>query len=173
MLSFDEPTHTYRWNGRIVPSVTQILAPLEDFERVPWDVLEAARQFGSHVHQAVHLHILGQLDWQALDPALAPYVRAADKFLASVKADISDAEVRLYSEASRYAGTCDLVAIWKVRTRTRRTLLDWKATAAFPPSAGPQTAAYARAYEECNRQLIEAIERIIEARGGRLMGDRG
>ena len=30
-LTFDEATHTYRFNGNVVPGVTSILSPLTDF----------------------------------------------------------------------------------------------------------------------------------------------
>ena len=46
MLTFDEPSHTYRWQGQVVRSVTQYLERLHSFAGVPVDVLEAAKKRG-------------------------------------------------------------------------------------------------------------------------------
>ena len=80
-LDFNAEAHEYRLDGQLVPSVTQVLAVLEDFEGVPWHLLEAARKFGQHVHEACALMVRGELDWASLDPALVPYVEAAQRFI--------------------------------------------------------------------------------------------
>ena len=45
MLTFDPVKHEYRDGDRVIPSVTQILAPLSDFSFVDADVLSAAQEF--------------------------------------------------------------------------------------------------------------------------------
>lgn len=59
---FDEATHTYRWQGRVVPSVTQCLeaAGLSDYSGVPPDVLAAAQWRGQEVHRFARLLWEGQ-----------------------------------------------------------------------------------------------------------------
>lgn len=147
-MIFDEETHTYWQDGKEVPSVTSILAPLENFENVPWDKLQAAAEFGRHVHLAVDYLIKGVLDWDSLDEALVPYVKAADVWLAQTNPKIIASEFRVYNERMRYAGTLDLLCELRVRTKTWIHVIDWKSSASLPKAVGPQTAAYDRAYRE-------------------------
>jgi hypothetical protein len=148
MISFEEETHTYRdEHGNIVPGVTRILKPLEDFEHVPQDVLAAAADLGTKVHKAVEWHIAGTLDWKSLDPHLAPYVKAADKWLAQVKPDILATELLLHNDKLGYAGLADIVFQYRKRKRYYLAIGDWKTSVTLPKTVGPQTAAYAGAYE--------------------------
>lgn len=75
-LSFNEATHCYELDGRVVPSVTQIIKPLVDFSMVPVDTLERARAYGVAVHKAVELEIAGTLDYSTLDEGLFPPLEA-------------------------------------------------------------------------------------------------
>lgn len=143
MLEFDADTHTYTLNGQRLPSVTQVLAPLNDFSMVPPDVLEAAREFGSHVHEACDLFNRDLLDWSSLDPPLVPYVEAWQKFLDESGAVPIASEVRVVHAQYGYAGSPDVVLAWGKRT----AIPDIKATAVVPPTVGPQTAAYAKAWQ--------------------------
>lgn len=142
-VEFDKQTHTYKLNGRRIPSVTQVLAPLEDFSRVPHDVLEAARLFGQHVHEACDLFNRGELDWLSLDPALVPYVESWRKFINDTGAVVIASEMRLVHPTLGYAGTPDVILAWGNRT----VLPDLKSTATVPHTVGAQTAAYAKAYQ--------------------------
>ena len=45
-LTFDEAAHEYRLDGRRLPSVTQLLAPLVDYSKVPRETLERAQALG-------------------------------------------------------------------------------------------------------------------------------
>lgn len=142
-LEFDSETHTYTLNGERVPSVTQVLAPLEDYSMVPRDVLEAARIFGQHVHEACDLFDRDELDWSSLDPELVPYVEAWAQFLEQSGAVVIASEVRVAHEQLGYAGSPDKVLAWGKRL----VIPDLKATAVVPPTVGLQTAAYAKAYQ--------------------------
>lgn len=143
-LGFDEPTHAYTLNGRRVPSVTQILDPLQMLEGIPWDVLEAARIFGNHVHLGCHLYNLGSLDWDSLDTFLASYIRGYVKFLQETSFLVLASEERVASVRCGYAGTLDLRGI----LNKRKWIVDIKSTATLPRTVGPQTAAYEHAYNE-------------------------
>jgi hypothetical protein len=143
-LEFDAATHTYTLRGTVLPSVTEVLRPLETFAHVPTDALEWARGRGSTVHEAMALLARDDLDWQSVDPDFAPYVRAGAKFLTDSDVTILGSELRVYSERLRCAGTLDLVVQW----RTRPALLDFKATAQVPATVGPQTAGYEHLYRE-------------------------
>lgn len=142
-LEFEKASHVYRLDGRVVPSVTQILQPLNDFSMVNPGVLEAAREFGNHVHQACHLDDMEMLDWSELDPALVPYVTAWRAFLTDSGAVVIASEQPLAHSTLGYAGTPDRVLSWKKSI----VIPDLKATALVPRSVGPQTAGYAAAYK--------------------------
>lgn len=142
-LHFDAETHTYTLDGRRLPSVTEVLAPLIDYSRVPQDVLEAARVFGSHVHKACDLFNRDELDFDSLDPALVPYVSAWKQFLEDTGAVVIASETPVFHDQLGYAGTPDVVLAWG----NRIVIPDLKSTAVVPPTVGPQTAAYAKAYQ--------------------------
>lgn len=142
MLEFDAPTHTYRWHGVVVPSVTQVLEQLTDFSMVPRDVLERKRQIGTWVHKAIELDLADDLDENSIGDEWRGYFNGWRKFRAESGFVASSSEQLLYSEKHRYAGTSDLIgSLPKVET----ALVDAKCTAILYPTVGPQTAAYAEA----------------------------
>jgi len=141
-LEFDQPTHVYRLDGRVVPSVTQVLDPLLELDGIPRAVLEAARIFGTHVHEACHLMVRGELDWARLDPELVPYVEGACKFLKDSGFTVIASELRVASAKLGCAGTLDLAGV----LHRSECICDWKSTAVMPPTVGPQTAAYEEFY---------------------------
>lgn len=140
MLQFDAASHTYSLNGTRLVSVTQVLDRYMDFEGVPLAALEGARVRGQLVHEAANLLVRGELDWTSLDPQLEPYIRGAQRFLDESGIVVISSEERVYSETLGVAGTLDIIG----EMRRRRWLIDWKATAAFPVTVGPQTAGYDR-----------------------------
>ncbi len=148
-LQFDEATHTYTLDGKVLPSVTQVLDCLVDWRHVDPAVLEAAAQFGSHVHQAVDLWNRGVLDEENLDPALRPWLDSWKRFLADTGATVVASEARLACRLPGYAGTADLI----VKLGGRICLIDIK-TGAVPRTVGPQLAAYMHAWNEANPNLI-------------------
>lgn len=142
-LEFDPATHTYRLDGRVVPSVTQILDLLEDWSGVAPEVLEAARDFGSNVHAACHLYNQDALDWSSLDPSLVPYVEGWARFLDDSGAVVILSEHQVVHRELGYAGTLDVMAEW---SSARQALIDIK-SGQLPRTVGPQTAAYSQAYD--------------------------
>lgn len=144
-LTFDETAHEYRLEGQPVPSVTQVLQLIDSFEGVPLDVLEAAREFGQHVHHAVELDSKGELDEDSLDPALAEYVAGWRKFLSDREATVLASEARVCDPRLRYAGTLDSL----VSIGGKTWLIDVKSGAIPTGTVGPQTAAYLHALHAC------------------------
>lgn len=140
-LTFDADTHTYRFDGVVVPGVTTILKPLTDFSAVPPHVLDAASAFGTAVHLACELDDVGTLDEDQLDPALAPYLDAWRKFSAEHAVQWDQIEQRVYHPTMRYAGTLDRFG----RVDGDLTVVDIKSSVQLYPSVGPQLAAYANA----------------------------
>jgi hypothetical protein len=144
MLSFEEQEHVYQWDGKVVPSVTQILTPINNLDGIPPHILEHARERGVAVHKACELFDFGQLDESTLDPVLVPYLEAWKMFLHTWGAEVELAEHRMFHQGKSYAGTVDRIirAKKKARRFERRYLADIKATFAHVESVGPQTAGY-------------------------------
>lgn len=136
-IDFDAATHTYRVAGIVRPSVTQILHPIHNFDHVDPDVLERARQFGTHVHAATDLFDRGILDEDNLDLPLVPYLEAYKTFLLETGFVVTHSEERVYNPRQKYCGTLDRRGTWKGST----WLLDFK-SGAVPRSVGLQTAGY-------------------------------
>ena len=141
-LEFDEPTHTYRVDGRVVPSVTTILKPLVDFGFVKAEVLEAKRELGRAVHRVCELHDLGRLDPRSVHEKVGGYYAGYLKFLRDYAPKWEGIEERVYHPRFNYCGTLDR----RGRLEGFRAILDVKATVALSPVTGLQTAAYAEAY---------------------------
>ena len=148
-LIFNEELHRYTVNGVIVPSVTTILSGvgIPDLRFVDKDVLKKACLFGTAAHLACELSDLGELDEDSLDQNLRPML---DQWQAIRKIFVQPGfevliEKRIYSALHRYAGTLDRAYV----NREKRSLaiVDLK-TGAKTPSAGPQTAAYAKLVAE-------------------------
>lgn len=143
MLTFDAAKHEYRFAGVVVPSVTQILRPMMDLDHVDADLLRRASDFGTAVHRACELHDLGQLDEDALDPELMPYLAGWKKFMSDCSCDWEWVERRMFHPTMRFAGTVDRIG----KVNRDRAILDIKTGSSLMPSVGPQTAAYAFACE--------------------------
>lgn len=143
MIEFDPDTHTYRVDGAVVPSVTQILAPLHDFAGIPADVLDNAADRGTAVHKATELYDLELLDEESLDDEVAAYLEGYRRFRADTGFEPERVETRVHSARYGYAGTLDRTG----RLGRRKVLIDIK-SGAQSPVTGPQTAAYQQALEE-------------------------
>ena len=162
MLNFDAPTHTYRWNGVVVPSVTQVLEDVGiiDYSYIPWGTREMALERGRFVHEATHLDDLGDLDEGALDEELLPYLMAWRRFRLDSGIVLDKVEERGYHPQFGYAGTLD-------RTGTVQGSCGWGAavevlldikTSQAPAWARYQTAAYAAFYPDPRRYRRMAVE---------------
>lgn len=148
-LTFEAEGHMYRYKGQVVPSVTQILEPLQYLQGVPWEILEAAREFGVHVHLACHLWNSGELDEETLDPALAPYLADWKQFLSETGFFLTGSESRVFNKLHKYAGTADAFGNWKGTT----WVLDIK-SGVVPSTVGAQLAAYQQAASDRPRRRL-------------------
>lgn len=143
MLTFDPEPHIYRWNGRRIPSVTQVLEPLFDWSSVPAKVLERKRQIGVAVHSAIHMELTGGVDMASIDPSCVPYFDAWRRFRDDCHFEPVLIEFRVVSaelgERYRFAGTLDE---WGP-LQGDPALIDWKTCMQLHTDAvGAQTAAY-------------------------------
>lgn len=144
MLTFDDASHTYFWNGKRVPGVTSILQALHNFNGVPADVLEAAQDRGTAVHLCCEYLDKGVLDEGSIDPAIAGYVDAWRLFTAEMRPQWTHIEQQVYHPVMRYAGTVDRVGV----LNGKEYVLDIKTSIASHPVWGLQTAAYANAMDK-------------------------
>jgi hypothetical protein len=153
-LTFSSVGHVYKFDGRVVPSVTQVLAPLErSFEYVDPDYLERAREFGQHVHKAIELFNLGELDEVALDPALVPYLEQWKKFIFDTGFEVTENEQAVYHTQLKYAGRLDVRGLM----RKRLYLIDLK-SGAVPKTCQLQCAGYVLASEHGARIRRAALQ---------------
>jgi hypothetical protein len=151
-FEFIEETHTYICEGRIVPSVTQVLdaCGLVCYDHIPKAILDHKAEIGQAAHAACHYLDEGELEWESLDPEVEPYVRAWQKFRSEAPFQHELVEHRGIAQADgmTFGFTLD-------RTGTfdgRPVLLEIKCTANVEISWGPQTAAYELA--QCKRDGI-------------------
>lgn len=153
MLTFNAERHEYRWNGQIVPSVTQVLDPLSDYSMVPSAILERKKQIGTAVHIAIDLDIKGELDESTIHPAWEGYFSGWRKFKEQSGFVVESSEQYVFSEKYRFAGTLDLVGMLP----SGPALIDTKTTAILMPTVGPQTAAYAEGVQKprINRYALQ------------------
>jgi len=129
-------------DGRAVWGTTDVISAAgcgADFSTVPPRVLEAAIARGNAVHAAVHLLAEGDLDRATVDPSIAGYIAAYEKFVADTEYTPIVAEVPMYCPTYEYAGIPDQLG-W---LGARRIIFDLKT--AFSLHPGPvalQLAAY-------------------------------
>lgn len=111
-LKFEESNHRYTVNGKIIPSVTQIISAvgLYEFDYVSKQTLAVAAERGRFVHSIIEYYEKGTLDESSIDPDLRGYFDAylAAKSSGQLPANRPTAiEERGYSEKYMYAGTID------------------------------------------------------------------
>lgn len=138
MLTFNEDTHEYFWDGDIVPySVTGILKAAGLIGGTYYT--EYSRTRGSYVHEATQFLDEGCLDWDSIDQAIEPYVMAYERFKTESKFVPEHIEKRVYCPAYQYAGTLDRTG----DLNGQDILLDIKTSEGSPKAWwGPQLSGY-------------------------------
>lgn len=137
-LTRDEASHTYSYQGRVVPSVTQILKPLQDFSRVPPDVLRAKGLLGTAVHAACEFDDDGCLDEASVHEKVQPYLAAYRKWRHEAGASVLENESFVYHQTLGYAGQLDRIVL----ISGRKWLVDLKTSFSYSPTWRLQTAGY-------------------------------
>ena len=124
--------HIYRYDGKIIPGVTKILSVLGDYSFVK----DEARQFGTVVHDTLHLYDIDDLG--SYNPYMESYIRAWEGFKQDHHVRIIHSNLKMYSRIHKFAGEADKIAMvgdsWAV--------IDIK-TGKPAPYVGLQLAAYA------------------------------
>jgi hypothetical protein len=135
-VDFDEATHTYRVDGRLLPHVTEILQPLYNWEHVDPDVLDRKCALGRAVHRATELDDLGRLKESSLSAEVGGYLESWRKFRRDTGYTPILIEHKVVHKVMGFAGTLDRETVEYVD--------DLKA-GVESPAHGVQVAAYAMA----------------------------
>ncbi len=109
-LYFDPDTHTYYWDGKIVPSVTEIANPISSvrLNELPKWIVENARRRGSAVHEYAEEYLLcGELDFDRIEPEYLPFVENFVNWARTYKPKVLYTEYKMGCE--EFAGTLDLI----------------------------------------------------------------
>mgnify|MGYP001559267038 CR=1 FL=1 len=178
MLTFDADKHIYRWNGQVVPSVTEIIGawlPVKgaDFyvntftgAIVYADKFEAAGKVGKAIHKACGYIANGQgVDMEAIDRALIPPLKQFKKWMGDFKAKPIAVETPMYSVKYEFAGTPDIVCELS-QDKNILVVVDIK-TGLVNDMAGVQTSGYEiLAREDLKiRKIIKRYELILPRDG--------
>ena len=108
-FTFDPIRHIYTLDGAPLVSVTQVLelAGLVNYDMIPPATRNMALARGSAVHLATAFDDEGDLDDEALDPVLLPYVEGWRKFRRDTGFVPDQVEHRGFHPQHLYAGTKD------------------------------------------------------------------
>ena len=151
-LEFDERLHRYTLDGRILPSVSQIINAILPMR--PVDDYYLTR--GTATHRACELYDRGTLDPASVDPEIAPRLEAWKKFRADFGGEIVANEMRLASR-SGFAGTLDRV----IGSRSKPVIIDIKSSCY--PQAILQLGGYSILWRE-NAAWTAAKAGVVEVR---------
>lgn len=121
-IEFEEETHTYKVDGKRLPSVSEIMRPLSEdyYKDLPKEILNKAAERGKRVHLAIELYdVFGvEDDSKEVKPYLLGYkmARSLEHF------QPKHSEIRLTN--GEYCGTLDMLAL----EDGKNIIIDLKAT---------------------------------------------
>lgn len=122
-LTFDPESHTYTYNGVVLPNVTQVISPVDDWSFLDDDekVWYAGR--GTAVHLASALNDLGDLVEESVHESIMGFLVSWRRLLMSDAIALLSVEERICHEALGYAGTLDR----RATINDRHAVIDLKA----------------------------------------------
>lgn len=135
-FQFDKDRHIYTLDGRILPSVTQVLECVGMIDTRYFTDFHRFR--GSAVHAACHYLDEYDLDWDSVEPQFVPYIKAYERFKEESGFMPETIEQPKHCPVWRFAGTPDRVGL----LNGRRVVIDLK-NVSYLPAYAIQTAAYA------------------------------
>lgn len=116
---FEESTHTYTLDGVVIPSVTEICAPITCGKYPPVGVVQQAAARGTRVHELCALYDMDALP-DEIEAELVGYVKAWAAFCRDYKPVWTHIELPLYGVLNNglpFAGTIDRIG--KIDGQTR------------------------------------------------------
>lgn len=107
-IEFDEVSHIFLCDGERIPSVTELLAPLQEeaFAAIPPSVLKAAADRGTLVHETCECIDYGMFYEDMITPETAPYICAYEDFLNEHECQWDYIEAQVHAERM-FAGILD------------------------------------------------------------------
>ena len=142
-LTFDDPSHIYRLDGEIIPSVSRIMEPLKEatYSGISEKTLRNAADKGSSVHNSIENFF--KFGIEDVAPEHRAYFDAFLDWFEKEQPVVVGSEIRIYHKILRYGGTIDLLYYdrngWLI-------LLDFKTTYAISDmSCGVQLESYEQA----------------------------
>ncbi|MBR6982077.1 MAG: PD-(D/E)XK nuclease family protein [Ruminococcus sp.] len=145
-LMFDEASHVYTLRGLQLPSVTQIMKPLNAviYNGVPDQMMMVAADRGTRAHSQVEAIV--KYGVEEFDEDTEPYVRAFQDFQKMFTPTWIASEYKTYHKNLRYAGMIDLIGYVEPDDGNGIDVIDLKTTASWHPVLlGTQLSAYAEA----------------------------
>lgn len=110
-IHFDAEAHRYSLDGRILPSVTQVLDVLGAYDGVPESMLKRARRIGQDVHTAIELIEEGTLDDASVEADTWEFVTQYSMWRARTRPVVLACEGMVFDDVFGFAGTIDLYAM--------------------------------------------------------------
>lgn len=172
-LTFDESTHTYRWGGKPVPSVTQVLSRVGTIDNVGnwkpvgfdsrWIKDDTAAKFGTAFHKVAAIIFKGGLP--KYPESMKPWIAQLEAFYNDTpmlplcdSEGVSLIEYPMYHSLYRYCGTPDLVAM---NHNEEVVIYDWKTITTNQHHLNLQTAAYAELIKHCFKIKKKIIRKTV------------
>ncbi len=114
---YNEDTRVHTLSGKIIPSVSQVIAPLSNFDAIPQAVLARKAELGTQFHEAIRLHLLNDLAFDSIDPDLVKPMETFIEWWTGLRKVIA-IEKPIHHKRLKYCGCPDLYA--------EGALYDWK-----------------------------------------------
>ena len=163
----------YRRNGKYYPSITYVLScypkgkHFQDWLKkvgysADWIVKKAAEE-GTQVHEMIEDYLNGK-ELNFLTNGIPMYnpdvwqmfLKFVD-FWEKYNPTLIEAEVHLFSDEIKVAGTCDLVCEIEVNGKTEMWIIDFKTSNNLQVTHDLQGAIYAKCYEECYGKTVDRV----------------
>jgi len=171
MLEFDAPNHIYRYDGRVVPSVTQILGEwilvngfyVNTYKTkvvIAESAMKDAADHGTAVHQGVNILLTDHLNWNELHPSLRNPLKEFGRWHIEHGPELVSIGYKMYSKRYGYAGTPDPFYVLKIGRRYVLCFVEIKSGAHL--LAGPQIAAYIQMYREHSKFKGDVQRWVLE-----------
>ena len=163
----------YRRNGKYYPSITYVLScypkgkHFQDWLKkvgfsADWIVKKAAEE-GTQVHEMIEDYLNGkELNFLSNGiPIYNPdvwqmFLKFVD-FWEEYNPTLIEAEVHLFSDEIKVAGTCDLVCEIEINGKTEMWIIDFKTSNNLQVTHDLQGAIYAKCYEECYGKTVDRV----------------
>lgn len=148
-LEFEEESHVYKLNGRVIPSVTTIMEVMtkQKYDTVNEDIMEQARKKGTAVHFAIELY--NKTGYIGIEDCYKGYLDAYQEWVKNhnINRLLIQSETQTYSKGLWYSGTIDLIY-------NNQIIIDIKTTSELDiKSCAVQLSAYQKALESQNKDI--------------------